>query len=76
MAVSELSAVYTALDASNDSGLRYVLDLKGTLNEAAFAACEGSQAPALGPNTTGMSYPTVIYGVLSMTLSNVLRFFI
>lgn len=72
--VSKLSDVYTALDAANDSGVRYVLDIKNTLNESAFAACEGSKPPTLQANTTGMSYPTVIFGVLRMTLSNLFRF--
>mmetsp|Transcript_14380 Transcript_14380/g.33543 ORF Transcript_14380/g.33543 Transcript_14380/m.33543 type:complete len:151 (+) Transcript_14380:138-590(+) len=33
---AELSRVYEMLDAGNDSGLRYVLDIGKTLNEASF----------------------------------------
>merc|ERR1712217_905500 len=36
--VEDLNAIYTSLDASNDSGVRYVVDL-GSLNESAFDRC-------------------------------------
>mmetsp|Transcript_82760 Transcript_82760/g.229753 ORF Transcript_82760/g.229753 Transcript_82760/m.229753 type:complete len:449 (-) Transcript_82760:327-1673(-) len=41
MPVSELSQIYEKLDGSNDAGVRYVLDLQGTLNEEAFTECTG-----------------------------------
>merc|ERR1712050_492199 len=36
--VEDLNAIYTSLDSSNDSGVRYVVDL-GSLNESAFDRC-------------------------------------
>jgi len=58
--VQKLNEVYTALDASNDSGKRYVLDLEGSLNEQAFETCI-APPPTLGPNTTNLRMSSVGY---------------
>ena len=55
--VSELSDVYSALDASNDSGVRYVLDLEGSLTEAAFQACEQTSRRRSAPTTRASHTP-------------------
>ena len=61
--VQELNEVYTKLDASNDSGLRYVLDLEGSLNGDAIGTCT-APPPTLGPNATGLNYATIVTDVL------------
>jgi len=66
--VQKLSEVYTALDASNDSGKRYVLDLGASLNEQAFATCN-APPPTLGPNTTRLTMGAVGYELLRMTVT-------
>lgn len=58
--VSELNNCFTKLDQSNDSALRYVLDIKGTLSDFAAAqkACT-AKAPELSP-PKGMGMGTVL----------------
>jgi hypothetical protein len=45
--VEQLNSVYEKLANNNDKGVRYVLDLEGTLNEDAFAKCV-APPPQLG----------------------------
>jgi len=47
--VWELNSVYELLDSNNDEGIRYVMDIQGTLNEAAAEKCESVAAPKLSP---------------------------
>jgi len=61
--VQQLNEVYSKLDASNDAGVRYVLDLEGSLNVEAIGTCN-APPPTLGPNTTGLSYGTIIADAL------------
>jgi len=65
--VQKLGEVYTALDAANDTGKRYVLDLEGSLNDKAFDSCT-APPPNLGPNTTNLAYPSVIYEFMRMVI--------
>lgn len=58
--VSDLSAIYESLDRANDAGMRYVLDLAGTLNDESFSACSPVAAPAL--KSAGVS-PSVLGGL-------------
>lgn len=45
--VSELNGVFEKLAASNDAGVRYVLDIANTLTESAFEACAKVPPPDL-----------------------------
>jgi uncharacterized zinc-type alcohol dehydrogenase-like protein len=65
--VQKINEVFSTLDASNDSGIRYVLDLEGSLNESAFNTCK-ALPPTLGPNHTGMSIRTIAYDIFRMLL--------
>merc|ERR1712061_887580 len=54
--VSEINKVYELLDKGNDAGIRYVLDLAGSLTEQQFDSIDcgakpqfGEQAPQLRP---------------------------
>jgi len=47
--VWELNSVFELLDQNNDEGIRYVMDIKGTLNKEASEKCESVQAPTLKP---------------------------
>ena len=53
--VEELNSVYEKLDQCNDTGLRYVMDIEGTLNEKAKEACRNKPAPVLSPPTGAIS---------------------
>ena len=65
--VREVNRVYEALDASNDSGKRFVLDIAGSLDESAFAACD-APPPNLAPNPTGFTPRAVLSDFLRMVL--------
>eukprot|EP00927_Polykrikos_kofoidii_P051252 TRINITY_DN4503_c0_g1_i1.p1 TRINITY_DN4503_c0_g1~~TRINITY_DN4503_c0_g1_i1.p1 ORF type:complete len:407 (-),score=40.68 TRINITY_DN4503_c0_g1_i1:269-1489(-) len=56
--VSELNNVYTQLDNANNDGLRYVLDIAGTLNDAAIGTCI-NPPPTISP-TAGFSWGGVV----------------
>ena len=58
--VHELNSAYEALEKGNDAGVRFVLDIAGTLNEEAFAKCT-APAPDLSTGGTGMT----TWGMLS-----------
>ena len=63
--VSKLGDIFEWLDSSNDSGTRHVLDVKGSLDEAAVKA--GAQRmPALKPAEGGMDKITIIGEALWM----------
>lgn len=47
--------MYEKLDQCNDTGLRYVMDIEGTLNEKAKEACRNKPAPVLSPPTGAIS---------------------
>jgi len=64
--VEELNAIYTALDASNDSGVRYVLDLQGTLNETAFDKCT-APPPTLKAPEKPISLKSVVGELFGLT---------
>ena len=49
--VEGINAAYEALDRNNDEGVRFVVDLAGSLNEGAFERCKGVPPPKLGPGT-------------------------
>jgi uncharacterized zinc-type alcohol dehydrogenase-like protein len=49
--VEGINAAYEALDSSNDAGVRYVIDIAGSLNEGAVERCKASPPPKLGPGT-------------------------
>jgi len=63
--VQKLNEVYTALDASNDAGKRFVLDLEGSLNEETFNTCD-APPPKLAPNATGMTMPSILKELAKM----------
>lgn len=53
--VHELNRIYELLDSTNDAGLRYVLDLEGSLNESTLEKCT-LPPPKLG---TPVANPTL-----------------
>jgi uncharacterized zinc-type alcohol dehydrogenase-like protein len=62
VAVSEINAVYEALENGNDAGLRHVIDIEGSLTEAAFAACQ-APPPKFNPSNDNGGMTTA--GLLS-----------
>ena len=48
--VEGINAAFEALDKANDAGLRYVIDLKGSLNQDAAERCRGVPPPKLKPH--------------------------
>ena len=61
--VSRLAHAYEQLDARNDAGVRYVLDIGGSLNDATLEAMASKAGrpppPKLAPNSTGFTYAAV-----------------
>ena len=47
--VEDINKAYEALDKQNASGLRYVIDIAGSLNEDAFRRCEEVPPPSFTP---------------------------
>ncbi len=60
--VEGINKVYTELDASNESGVRYVIDL-ATLNDEAEKRCVDSP-PVIHPVTGGMTSMGSILGAV------------
>jgi uncharacterized zinc-type alcohol dehydrogenase-like protein len=58
--VEGINRAYEALDASNDSGERYVIDLAGSLNEGAVERCKAAAPPKFGPPPPTMSACSII----------------
>lgn len=63
--VEGINAAYEALDRCNDTGLRYVIDIAGSLNEGAFERCKGVAPPVLSPGTP-MSMRTILWSLAGM----------
>lgn len=62
--VQDLNWIFEQLDKSNDSGIRYVLDIKGSLGEKTFGTC---QAPAPTLSTPeGMSMKMVLHEIFKL----------
>jgi len=51
----ELNSIFQQLDGSNDEGVRYVLDIKNSLNGSTGKKCLAKAPPTLGPFFGGMS---------------------
>eukprot|EP00942_MAST-04A_sp_MAST-4A-sp1_P010597 g10597.t1 len=58
--VWEVNRVYEMLDSGNKTGLRYVLDLEGTLNEEAVEKVKNEKAPKMLPARTHLNLMGVI----------------
>ena len=43
-----MNAAYESLEKGNDGAVRFVIDIEGTLNDAAFAKCEATKPPDFG----------------------------
>lgn len=54
----ELNEVYSKLEGSNDAGLRYVLDIENTLNEATAEKCV-APPPTFGEFKGGLTVPDI-----------------
>ena len=52
--------IYEMLDSGNKTGLRYVLDLEGTLNEEAVEKVKNEKAPKMLPARTHLNLMGVI----------------
>jgi len=59
--VEQLNSIYEKLDRCNDTGLRYVMDIEGSLKESSKEACAAAPPPELSPPTGTIS----ICGVVS-----------
>jgi len=66
--IKDLNAIYQALDQSNSDGVRYVLDIGGTLNEKAFEECLATR-PQLKLSNTRVSVGPVAGNIFSMLMS-------
>mmetsp|Transcript_94344 Transcript_94344/g.197025 ORF Transcript_94344/g.197025 Transcript_94344/m.197025 type:complete len:407 (-) Transcript_94344:810-2030(-) len=64
--ITKLSEVYTMLDAANDSGKRYVLDIEKTLTDEALTSYS-AVPPTLGPNPSNLN-PAGIFKDLTKIL--------
>ena len=62
--VEEINKVYEVLVGNNDSGLRYVIDIEGSLNEGAMDRCT-SPPPNLGPKPKTMGPCTILGAICS-----------
>mmetsp|Transcript_895 Transcript_895/g.3324 ORF Transcript_895/g.3324 Transcript_895/m.3324 type:complete len:426 (+) Transcript_895:41-1318(+) len=66
--VDDLNAIFELLDKSNDTGLRYVLDIAGSLNEQTFDRPVAA-APSLKPgDEAGVSLSAVLYKLFTYNL--------
>lgn len=63
--VSALNEIYEALDKSNEAATRFVLDLRASLTEEAFAACT-APPPKLKPAEAGLNKLAVAKEILFM----------
>merc|ERR1711974_244086 len=61
MPVQSLNEIYQILDTSNDTGLRYVLDIAGSLSEDTFGSCD-APPPQIHP-VEGMKKTTIAYEI-------------
>lgn len=66
MPCEKLNEIYTLLDGGNDAGVRYVLDIGGTLNEETAARCT-DPPPTLAEPTGSMSIMGGICETLRLT---------
>lgn len=57
--VQELNHAFELLDESNDAGLRYVLDIAGTLNADAASKCT-APPPKLKPASGNLTYTNIL----------------
>ena len=55
-----LNEVFEILDKANDKGLRYVMDIAGTLNADTEEKCKDKAPPDLGPSQSGFSLCGII----------------
>jgi uncharacterized zinc-type alcohol dehydrogenase-like protein len=51
--VRDINRVYELLDAGNDAGVRHVIDIQGSLTEAAFDDCAEILPPKFSPVESG-----------------------
>lgn len=63
MPVEKLNEIYEALDGSNESGTRYVLDIERTLTEKAYEACV-SPPPKLKPSESNFNMGAIMKEVV------------
>eukprot|EP00931_Biecheleriopsis_adriatica_P069245 TRINITY_DN43104_c0_g1_i1.p1 TRINITY_DN43104_c0_g1~~TRINITY_DN43104_c0_g1_i1.p1 ORF type:complete len:419 (-),score=52.29 TRINITY_DN43104_c0_g1_i1:213-1469(-) len=69
--VTELNKIFELCDSGNDAGLRYVLDIAGTLTEETFDKISCGDAPKLA-ETQGFSVRGILNELVSMTIHQVL----
>jgi len=62
--VQSLNEIFQTLDGSNDTGLRYVLDIAGSLSENTFGTCN-APPPQLHP-AASMSFGTIAKEVVRL----------
>jgi len=67
--VEEINRVYEQLDRANESGVRFVLDIAGSLNEGAAERCKAAAAPVFGPPSPPLSISMIVGGICSLLCS-------
>ncbi len=67
--VEGINRVYEELERANESGVRFVLDIAGSLNDAAFERCKDVAAPAFGPPSPPLSLGMIVGGICSLLCS-------
>ena len=67
--VEEVNRVFEELDRANESGVRFVLDIAGSLNEAAVARCEAAAPPKFGPPAPPLSLGAITGAICGLLCS-------
>ena len=63
---SQINAVFDKLDSSNETGVRYVLDIGNSLNEHTTEECLGMKSPTLKPAENALSLFPIITECLAL----------
>jgi len=64
--VEEINRAFEALDTANESGERFVIDIAGSLDEAAFTRCADVAPPRLGHSPGGIGVCAILGAISSL----------
>lgn len=64
--VEGINAAFQALDASNESGERHVIDIAGSLNPEAFDRCKGVPAPKISAAAPALTMCGIIGAICNL----------
>jgi uncharacterized zinc-type alcohol dehydrogenase-like protein len=62
--VEAINSAFEALESANESGERFVIDLAGSLNEAAFDRCSAVAPPKFGPPPPVMTVGSILRAIV------------